>query len=276
MAGPPPAKNDYLDRFVAGTCSGVALVLVGHPLDTLKVRMQTGVDGSLRAAFGNLVRSEGIRGLYRGMLPPLVLTGGINTVLFGIQFNLVAKMQGDGPPRPANAMKAAVISGALISVLVTPMELTKSRLQVVPLKDRVSLTKMLVRIWKEHGILGLYKGWSAVVLTRASNFAYFGGYAQAQSMLEPYSPSRVVSAVLAGGCAGITYWLVAFPFDVCKAKMMVSPEPMSLLQAARRVYADNGLRGFTRGFSPTALRAFPANAAAFLAFEAAMRALEGA
>ena len=170
-------------------------------------------------------------------------------------------------------MQAAVVSGALISVLVTPMELTKSRLQVVPLAERKALTAMLREIWRRDGAPGLYKGWSAVVLTRASNFAYFGGYAQAQALLEPYSSSRVTSAVLAGGCAGISYWLVAFPFDVCKARMMTEPEPVSLAQAARRIYAERGLVGFTRGFSPTALRAFPANAAAFLAFEAAMRTL---
>jgi hypothetical protein len=35
----------------------------------------------------------------------------------------------------------------------------------------------------------------------------------------------------------------------------------------------SGVRGFTRGFLPTIMRAFPANAAAFTAFDTSMRLL---
>jgi solute carrier family 25 carnitine/acylcarnitine transporter 20/29 len=132
-------------------------------------------------------------------------------------------------------------------------------------------------IYRSQGVQGLYRGWSAVVLTRASNFAYFGAYAQAQTQLAPHSSSRVLNAVLAGGLSGICYWLVAFPFDVVKAKMMMpQARSLGLVACARDVYAKDGLRGFTRGFSPTAIRAFPANAAAFFAFEAASQALGAA
>jgi len=190
-------------------------------------------------------------------------------VLFGMQFNLVPLLAGSGNvPTVVNSMQAAVISGCLISLLVTPMELVKSRLQVVPLEKRGGLSQ----IWKSQGVKGLYKGWSAVVLTRASNFSYFGAYAQVQSMLEPYSSSRVLNAVFAGGCAGISYWLVAFPFDVCKAKMMTNSSS-GLLTTARTIYKYDGFVGFTRGFAPTAIRAFPANAAAFMAFEKAMQVM---
>lgn len=41
----------------------------------------------------------------------------------------------------------------------------------------------------------------------------------------------------------------------------------------RQIYQTEGLAGFTRGLSPCLLRAFPANAACFLAFEAVMHAL---
>jgi solute carrier family 25 (mitochondrial carnitine/acylcarnitine transporter), member 20/29 len=59
--------------FLAGTFSGVAQVLVGHPFNTLKVRLQTssrykgGMD-----CFKTTMKEEGFRGLYKGIGPPLV------------------------------------------------------------------------------------------------------------------------------------------------------------------------------------------------------------
>ena len=165
----------WYKRFLAGTCSGIGLTLVGHPLDTLKVRMQIGLDKSLVAATSSLWKSEGVKGFYRGMLVPLSLTGAVNTVLFGMQFNLEPYFSGGTPPGVKHAMQAAVVSGCLISVLVTPMELVKSRLQVIPKELRRGPIQMYRDIFRAHGIGGMYRGWSAVVLARASNFAYFQG-----------------------------------------------------------------------------------------------------
>ena len=44
-------------------------------------------------------------------------------------------------------------------------------------------------------------------------------------------------------------------------------------QAAKAVYREGGARGFWRGFGPCFLRAFPANGAALVAFEAVMRTM---
>ena len=41
----------------------------------------------------------------------------------------------------------------------------------------------------------------------------------------------------------------------------------STLDCARHIYRTLGIRGFFRGFGPTMARAFPANAATFMAYE---------
>ena len=129
-------------KFIAGYVSGACLVLAGHPFDTIKVRMQS--EGAASKRFNGVVdcvaktvRHEGVRGLYKGMAAPLAMTGGINSILFGTQFNIVSefvKQRGGTPgqdkPTLQETMKAAVISGAFISIFVTPMEGVKARLQV--------------------------------------------------------------------------------------------------------------------------------------------------
>ena len=63
-----------LRRFIAGYVSGGCLVLAGHPFDTIKVRMQTGVKG----------QPPTLRGVYRGVGPPLLTTGAVQAVNFGL------------------------------------------------------------------------------------------------------------------------------------------------------------------------------------------------
>eukprot|EP00666_Eupelagonemidae_sp_cell4sb_P001507 gene1507-2891_t len=63
------------------------------------------------------------------------MTGGVNCILFGTQFNIVALMERarglqPGAATVAMTMQAAVLSGALIGLVVTPMEGVKGRLQV--------------------------------------------------------------------------------------------------------------------------------------------------
>ena len=62
-----------IKSFISGGFGGVSLVLVGHPFDLVKVRLQTGAAyrGTLDG-FRQIVAAEGLPGLYRGMGTPLV------------------------------------------------------------------------------------------------------------------------------------------------------------------------------------------------------------
>jgi solute carrier family 25 carnitine/acylcarnitine transporter 20/29 len=106
--------------FVAGWASGVALVLAGHPFDTVKVRLQTqGVEGRFRGPLDcvrQTVVKEGFFGLYKGAAPPLVMTGFINSMLFGLQAQAVRAVVGGASRSPTTleTMEAAIISGTTI------------------------------------------------------------------------------------------------------------------------------------------------------------------
>ena len=66
-APPPPSLRV---EGAAGLLAGVASAVVTHPLDTVKTRLQTGVDGpgaSWLSATRRLLRTAGGRGLLRGI-----------------------------------------------------------------------------------------------------------------------------------------------------------------------------------------------------------------
>jgi solute carrier family 25 (mitochondrial carnitine/acylcarnitine transporter), member 20/29 len=48
---------------------------------------------------------------------------------------------------------------------------------------------------------------------------------------------------------------------------------LSFKAVARRTYREDGLKGFYRGMTPTVLRAFPTNAAAYFTYELIMKIL---
>jgi solute carrier family 25 (mitochondrial carnitine/acylcarnitine transporter), member 20/29 len=79
------------------------------------------------------------------------------------------------------------------------------------------------------------------------------------------------------------FWLASYPSDVVKQRLMTDPLGGRLNDGQRKyarwkdaagdIWRKEGPRGFWRGFVPCFLRAFPANAAALVAFEAVMRGL---
>ncbi|GJN70950.1 hypothetical protein PLIIFM63780_002458 [Purpureocillium lilacinum] len=79
------SKRDY-KGFVAGVFSGIAKLTVGHPFDTVKVRLQTTDAGRFSGPLqcvAQTVRNEGVRGLYKGATPPLVGWMFMDSVMLG-------------------------------------------------------------------------------------------------------------------------------------------------------------------------------------------------
>lgn len=58
-------------EFVAGGFGGIAGIISGYPLDTLRIRQQSSKNGSAFSILRNMVSSEGPGSLYRGMAAPL-------------------------------------------------------------------------------------------------------------------------------------------------------------------------------------------------------------
>lgn len=165
-------------------------------------------------------------------------------------------------------MLAGAMAGGVMAFANCPIELLKVRLQVQdPTRPRLysGIIDCARQTIRSQGILGLYRGFNATFLRDVPSFAaYFAMYEGLKQTFGDSAPSLIV----AGGLAGIAAWLPAFPQDVVKSQMQSSSEHRSAIHCARMIYQKHGLSGFFRGFVPTMARAFPANAATFLAYEA--------
>jgi solute carrier family 25 carnitine/acylcarnitine transporter 20/29 len=72
--------------------------------------------------------------------------------------------------------------------------------------------------------------------------------------------------MLAGACGGVGYWASCYPIDIIKTTIQSDhPDPSKrrykgVVDAARQIQAEFGIKGFFRGFTPAIARSIPANA----------------
>ncbi len=77
-----PAVTRYREHWInglSGLVAGACGILVGHPFDTMKIRLQVG-DATKKAQVGAKSVSE----LYRGIIPPLLTSGCTQFMVFTI------------------------------------------------------------------------------------------------------------------------------------------------------------------------------------------------
>ncbi|KAI9206300.1 mitochondrial carrier protein [Polychytrium aggregatum] len=279
-----------LDRyigFIAGVCSGATKLAVGHPFDTIKVRMQTeGGFGRFKGPLDCLVetvKKEGFRGLYKGATPPLLGWALMDSVQMGSLTNFRLLLQGGDRNKrltvPEHAL-AGFGAGLVVSFVATPVELLKGKLQVqYDAKTKVysgpiDCARQLIR---DNGIRGLWKGLAPCMLFRSFFWVLWGSYEVYVTELKKYKVHDRLVPFFAGGLAATTFWCVSFPFDVVKTRIMTQPEvkPLRYPSTAacfRYILRTEGIKGFYRGFLPCFLRSFPTNAAAIFVFDNVMKA----
>ncbi|KAI6377506.1 hypothetical protein MCOR25_002488 [Pyricularia grisea] len=304
-----PAKN--YKGFVAGVFSGIAKLSVGHPFDTIKVRLQTTdasrFNGPLQCLL-QTVRNEGFAGLYKGATPPLVGWMFMDSVMLGSltvyrrllrehvfstplssrDASIPVSMVADTLPAYGHGI-AGILAGSTVSFIAAPVEHVKARLQIqyaAKKSDRLYAGPIdcIKKIYRHHGIPGLYHGLGATLLFRSFFFFWWGSYdLLSQWMRENTAMSTPAVNFWAGGLSAQVFWMTSYPSDVVKQRIMTdplggglgdgTPRFKSWRDAAVTIYREKGPTGYWRGFLPCFLRAFPANAMALVAFEGVMRSL---
>ncbi|XP_015931003.1 mitochondrial carnitine/acylcarnitine carrier protein [Parasteatoda tepidariorum] len=294
-------RTSPIKNFLAGGVGGVCCVAAGHPLDTIKVRLQTMpkptagqlpmYSGTFDCAKKTIVK-EGILGLYKGMAAPITgVTPMFAVCFFG--FGVGKRLQQKHPEEQLTLLQlfnAGMLSGVFTTAIMTPGERIKCLLQVQQASTSTSGVRYngpvdcIKKLYKEGGIRSIYKGTAATFLRDIpASGMYFMSYEWLQRVMTPAGKSRsdlsVGRTLLAGGCAGICNWAVAIPADVLKSRLQTAPEgtyPNGIRDVFKHAMKEEGVRALYKGATPVMLRAFPANAACFMGYELAMKFLNWA
>lgn len=138
---------------------------MGHPLDTVKVHLQTQdvKNPKYRGTWhcmSSIVRQDKLIGLYRGITSPMGGIGFVNAIVFGIYGNVQRTTK--NPDSLTSHALAGGVAGLFQSVVCAPMELAKTRLQLQHEHTNGPKFKgpldCLRHIMKNEGIRGSMKG----------------------------------------------------------------------------------------------------------------------
>lgn len=269
----PPSYVDFL----AGTIGGMTGHFVGQPLDVVKVNLQqAGAQG--KGAFAitkDLWVKEGIRGFFRGVLPPVTMEGGINAILF-TAYGLTRRVVQADPSQPLTVSEAA-LCGAVAAVpevlVVAPMELVKIRIQLE--KNAVESMGEFKRTWlackqlaQTEGVSGFTRGFGITIGREIPFMAlYFGVYEGLKNFFTVNGNISDFGQIMSGGLAGAMAWGIVYPLDVVKTLRQASSEFTSSRQIYQHIVGKQGIAGLYKGFVPCVIRAFPSNAVLFYFYE---------
>ncbi|XP_046387559.1 mitochondrial basic amino acids transporter-like [Ischnura elegans] len=281
--------------FAAGCLGGCAGVLVGHPLDTIKVRLQTQdfrnpqYKGTYDC-FKTILRTEKVAGLYKGMSSPMAGVAFVNAIVFGVYGNVQRKLP--NPDAVSSHFVAGASAGFAQSFICSPMELAKTRLQLqgqgqtnspygiassasgprAVLRYKNPLDCLVQVAKKEGWRRGVFRG-LGMTLTREipGCGTYFLSYEMLTRGVNTWSGSKELSTfqmAMAGGIAGTISWVLTYPVDVLKSRLQADGVDgvrryEGVADCLRKSIKEEG-RGFlVRGLNSTIIRAFPVNAACF-------------
>lgn len=233
-------------------------------------------------AFVKIIRGEGVKALWSGLPPTLVMAVPATMIYFTCYDQLCAALS----VRMGNhAQEAPLVAGALARVgsatVISPLELIRTKLQSQK-QSYGELTNCIRSAVQSEGWRSLWRGLGPTLLRDVPFSAmYWYNYERTKSWLceryntrEPTFTITFISGALSGSFASV----VTLPFDVVKtrrqvelgelqAKNLSSPGSSFTFSVMRRIVAQDGFRGLFAGFLPRLIKVAPACAIMISTYE---------
>ena len=271
----------------SGTVAGINLVLVGHPLDTLKTRLQTQprinpIYNGLLDCFKKTIEWEGVRGLYKGMTSPLVGQMFFRALLF-LSYGEAKRIKtNNGKIKITN--KDYFLCGAIAWFFATfaacPIDFlkTQSQIQIIKLKSIKNYSPNFItpyecfkKVMKLNGITGLFQGYSICLIRNIlAGSVQLGIFELTRINFSNKLNCEVKNlpiyySLICGGLGGFFYWHFFYPLDVIKSVIQSDNieknqrKHIKIVETTKFLMSEGGIKRFYAGFSPCIIRAIPAN-----------------
>ncbi|TNV77299.1 hypothetical protein FGO68_gene3304 [Halteria grandinella] len=271
-------------QVLASSVSNMLGLIIGYPLDTVKVRMQMSSESSVGTIgmLRGMIKLEGPFSLFKGMSSPLAGAIPYSIIIFTTNEVIKRKLGYLSMQEHNLSLYTGAFSGFIGNFFYVPVEVLKSRAQAQK-GGKYTYREQLPLLLKSEGPRGLFKGFWATFWRDVPGWAvYFYAYEGlkvASTRFLSQDKARqydFMIRLMCGGVAGQLSWIVSFPFDVVKTQMMcdMSHKPRTMRETFAQIYRQNGVRYFARGLTPTLLRAFPTNGVTLAVFDLMSERLE--
>lgn len=298
---PNTAKKAWTN-FVAGSVGGAGSTSLSHPLDSVKVKMQTfphlyrgGID-----CMKQVIQKDGVRGLYRGLVPGVILSmteASIRYMTYGICQDVVRKtlrVETSEKMTLFHNACAGGLTGFLATFASCPIELVKCRMQ--GMLEMTSKTAngasekaiamrgpgaVVVHVLKTEGFRGLYHGFSSnIARNTPGEMVFFATYEQCRHFAK--RPGQVkddigpLGSFACGSCAGIAYWVSIYPLDSVKSRVQIlsaDGKVRGLLTTFWAILRTEGVKRLYHGVGYSIPRAMIGSGSHFVFYETTRKLL---
>lgn len=255
-----------------------------YPATLIRTRLQVQKGKSLYNgtfdAFFKILRTEGVRGLYRGfMVNTFTLISGQGYIT---TYELVRKYVSRYSSN--NTLKSLVAGGSasLVAQSITvPIDVVsqqlmmqgqgehltrfkvKPKMMVAAGKHKVTFGQtrdIIMQIFAADGFRGFYRGYVASLLTYIPNSAvwwpFYHFYAEQLSKMAPSECPHLILQAMAGPLAAATASTVTNPMDVVRARVQVEGRT-SIIETFKTLLVEEGFWGLTKGLSARIISSTP-------------------
>ncbi|XP_066311913.1 nicotinamide adenine dinucleotide transporter 2, mitochondrial-like isoform X1 [Miscanthus floridulus] len=283
---------------VAGGLAGVISATVLCPLDVIKTRLQVyGLPSNFSGApppgrviisgFQQILKNEGLPGLYRGLSPTIVALFPTWAVTFSVYNHmkgvLHSKDSNNGELSVQANVLAASCAGIATATATNPLWVVKTRLQTQGMRPGVvpyqSILSALQRIAKEEGIRGLYSGLLpslvgvAHVAIQLPVYEKVKLYFARRDNTTVYNLSPTQVAICSSG-SKVAASIITYPHEVVRSKLQEQGRDhhgatrySGVADCIKQVYQKEGFPGFYRGCATNLLRTTPNAVITFTSYE---------
>ncbi|KAG0032224.1 hypothetical protein BGZ81_011403 [Podila clonocystis] len=289
------SSSKFVQKLGAGAVAGITGVLIVYPLDMVKTRLQNqkrdalgklqykgGVD-----CFKQVVAKEGVRGLYRGIVPNLIGITPEKAIKLAVNdFAREYWAEKTNVPEEKLAIQYGMLAGATAGfcqvIATNPMEIVKIQMQVAgsqklePGEQRPTA----MGIVRNLGLRGLYRGTPATLMRDVPFSIMFFPLNSFLKLQGADENGKISFSTIFG--AGIVSGVVAAsavtPADVIKTRLQVARKPgdpayKGIADCFQHIVRNEGVAALFKGVVPRSLIVAPMFAIALFVYELQQRFL---
>jgi len=279
-------EGESLKHLFAGGVAGAVSRTCVSPLERLKILYQVQpVNSSIRykGIFHSLkiiLKEEGIIGYFKGNGTNIIRIFPYSSVQFASYEKFVKLLKsGSDELTPILRLTAGGLAGLTSVVATYPLDLVRTRLSVQTTGENMKYEGIIhafKSIFKEEGILSLYKGINATLLGVAPYVGLnFMIYETLKSFVKKNfrSEPSTVQLLSCGGLSGALAQTITYPFDVLRRKMQMQgfsvdhPKYLNTWDCIKFTWRTQSIAGFYKGLIPNYMKVVPSISITFVVYE---------
>ncbi|TRY89808.1 hypothetical protein DNTS_018558 [Danionella cerebrum] len=210
-------------HYMCGSFAAFTNIIVTFPIQKVLFRQQ--LHGVRATDAMHQLQREGLRHLYRGLLPPLLQKTTTVAIMFGLYEDfsrlLLRHARSIGTPELVTRSTAAVLAGTAEAAL-TPFERVQTLLQDHRHNSRFNNTAHTFRtLLRDYGIRECYRGLVPVLLRNGPSNVFFFGLRGPIKQVLPDAQTRVghmANDFVCGGLLGAALGIMFYPLNVVKSR----------------------------------------------------------